>query len=294
MTLSSPDHHVLHGRETDISWYDWGPKDAPPVLLLHATGFHARVWDKTIAEIGVPARVIAVDTRGHGLSGDRGPIKVWSEAAGDIAELIEHLNLSGMIGVGHSMGGHMITQLAAKMPERFRELILVDPVIGAPAFYEESPHTVFSSVKDHPIARRRNKWVNWQELYHRLEGQYPYSVWVPEILEDYCRYGLHPAKDGEMELACAPELEASIYMTFASMKILEIVPQVPHPVTILRAKGREPGAEQVIDFSLSPTWDRLAEHFPNGTDVYLPDLTHFIPMQDPALVAHYIREALER
>ena len=40
-----------------------------------------------------------------------------------------------------------------------------------------------------------------------------------------------------------------------------------------------------MDFSQSPTWEGLADAFPRGRDVYRPELTHFIPMQRPELVA---------
>jgi hypothetical protein len=43
-----------------------------------------------------------------------------------------------------------------------------------------------------------------------------------------------------------------------------------------------------MDFAASSTWERLAEEFPNGRDVYLPHLTHFIPMQEPERVAQWI------
>jgi len=43
-----------------------------------------------------------------------------------------------------------------------------------------------------------------------------------------------------------------------------------------------------MDFSASPTWPELAAQFPRGQDVHLPELTHFIPMQDPQLVADFI------
>jgi pimeloyl-ACP methyl ester carboxylesterase len=46
-----------------------------------------------------------------------------------------------------------------------------------------------------------------------------------------------------------------------------------------------------MDFSASPTWDKVAAQFPNGRDVSLPHLSHFIPMQDPALVARFIQNA---
>ena len=46
-----------------------------------------------------------------------------------------------------------------------------------------------------------------------------------------------------------------------------------------------------MDFSTSPTWPEVAAQFPDGTDIYLPDYTHFIPMQNPELVAGYIADA---
>jgi len=285
----TPEHHILKGRETTISYYDWGPREGRPVLFLHATGFHARVWDKTIAHLGDNFRSLAVDARGHGLSGKTGPIKSWRELARDVAELVEHLDLTHIIGVGHSGGGHTVTQVAAKMSERFDALVLVDPVIVRPEVYANNPYANQSGLVDHPVARRRSRWANWQELFHRLENQHPYSLWQREILEDYCRFGLHPADGVEgMELACPPEIEASVYMEFAGTDILPEVRALELPVTVLRAKMLAPNEREDLDFAASPTWEGLAGAFPRGTDIYLPQLTHFIPMQDPALVASTI------
>jgi pimeloyl-ACP methyl ester carboxylesterase len=50
----------------------------------------------------------------------------------------------------------------------------------------------------------------------------------------------------------------------------------------------------MTDFSVSPTWPELASALPNCRDVYLPDLDHFIPMRDPALVASCIQEVLHK
>jgi hypothetical protein len=60
------------------------------------------------------------------------------------------------------------------------------------------------------------------------------------------------------------------------------------PVTLLRA----PPAEDLLgDLSASPTWPQLASTLPCCREIYLPNHNHFIPMQDPALVARYILEA---
>ena len=46
-----PTHHFFDGSKARLSYFEWGEPDAPPILLAHATGFHARVWDQTIAAL---------------------------------------------------------------------------------------------------------------------------------------------------------------------------------------------------------------------------------------------------
>jgi len=104
---------------------------------------------------------------------------------------------------------------------------------------------------------------------------------------DYCKYGLLPAKDGDhLELACPPRLEASVYMGFPCYNPYPLIPDINLPVTLLRAKFAP--REGQMDFTNSPTWTELATTFPNARDVYLPELTHFMPMQEPKKIAGLI------
>jgi hypothetical protein len=78
-------------------------------------------------------------------------------------------------------------------------------------------------------------------------------------------------------------------MGSASENIHEKIRGIHIPVALLRAKPREVGSE-TMDFGSSPTWEHLASEFKACKDVFLPELCHFIPMQDPGLVARYILE----
>lgn len=276
-----------------LCYFEWGPQDGPVVLLVHATGFHARCWDRTVAALPDGYRVVAVDMRGHGRSERLGPY-VWAEFGQDLAEFTAGLGLEGAIGVGHSMGGHCIIQVAARAPATFQRLLLVDPVVMDPALYGSGRHLEFESAEDHPVARRRNHWESWQAMYQRFADRHPFSLWRPDVLEDYCRYGVLPKADGSgYELACPPVVEASIYMGNTQTDVHDLIPGIEVPVVVLRARAREPEAG-VMDFAGSPTWPQLAEEFPHGRDVYLPDLTHFIPMQAPELVARFIVDPAAR
>ena len=272
-------------RGIELASFEWGPADGQTVLLAHATGFHARCWDATVGALGEGYRVIAVDQRGHGRSDKTGPFN-WQEFGADMTEFVDGLDLHSAIGVGHSMGGHTVVQAAARCPERFERLVLVDPVIMEPGAYEGwGDDRPFSSAEEHPVARRRADFDSWEDMFERFRDRLPFKLWRVDVLRDYCRYGVLPRRNGGgYTLACPPIVESSIYMGSGGTDIYNSVRTLPHPVLVVRARRREIRQGE-MDFSQSPTWEGLAGAFPHGRDVYRPELNHFIPMQHPELVA---------
>jgi lipase len=287
---NQPIERNFTGSQVRLSYFEWNPQGAETVLLVHATGFHARCWDRTVAALPEKFRVVAVDMRGHGRSDKRGPY-VWETFGRDLQEFTEALQLRDAIGVGHSMGGHCVTQVAAWLPGAFGRLLLVDPVIFDPEAYQTDRHRGFATAEDHPVARRRNDWSSWEEMYERFKDRHPFSRWQPAVLEDYCRHGVIARSDGEgFQLACPPVVEASVYLGNTQTDVHALIPQLELPVVVLRARPRDPDDAQVMDFSKSPTWPGLADQFKSGRDVFLSDHSHFIPMEDPALVARFIAD----
>ena len=279
----------------ELAYFEWGRRAGPTVLMLHATGFHARCWDGVIRALGAPLHVVAMDQRGHGRS-PKAPPYDWAGFGRDAAAVVDALDLVDVIGVGHSMGGHAVVQAAAAHPARFRALLLVDPVILEPVSYAEGPLVAaggvppFRSAREHPVSRRRNRWTSPEEMFDRFKDRHPFREWDPDILMDYCRFGLNADGDGFV-LACPPEVEASIYLGSAGRDIRSTIGSVRQPVVVLRARERTPGRDGAgLDFSRSPTWPGLAAAFPNGRDAHHPELSHFMPMQAPALVAGHIRD----
>jgi pimeloyl-ACP methyl ester carboxylesterase len=275
----------------ELCIYEW-PGESDPVLLLHATGFHSRCWNEVVLRLP-GLHIYAVDIHFHGGSAQAGDVVDWRQFSQDICLLIEKLDLKKLVGVGHSMGGHLVTRAAAQMPDRFKHLVLIDPVIFPPEAYEKlSEQLQGIEAKDHPVAHRKNNWRDAEEMFRRFRDKPPFDTWRSEVLRDYCDYALLPAdEEGLRQLACNPINEASNYLNGPSNKIvLEELPRITMPVTLLRAPA---GDIAEADFQSSPTWPELGSALRHCRDVYLPEHNHFIPMQDPALVADYIREAQE-
>ncbi len=273
--------HQVNGVE--LCLFEW-PGEGPPLFFAHATSFHARCWDKVIARL--PGRhAFAVDMRGHGRSEKPAPPYHWRRFGEDVAVLARALDLRGAVGIGHSMGGHSVTLAAALEPERFAALLLVDATISSPERYAQRREPQ----GEHPAARRRSQWASADELFERFRVR-PYPHWDPEVLRDYCDYGLLPAPDGQgFVLACPPAVEAATYAGSGD-DIYKEIATIAAPVRVLRARDPIPGQP----FSGSPTAPDLASRFQRGEDVFLPDHSHFIPMESPALVAGHVEEMAAR
>jgi pimeloyl-ACP methyl ester carboxylesterase len=282
------------GTAATLAYFDWpGSAGAPCVLLVHATGFHARVWDQVVHALPPDWRVLAVDLRGHGRSSKEGPFDRWEYFAQDLVELADHLGLEGVVPAGHSMGGWAVCYAALERPKAFRHLVLIDPTMNSPEFYGTNRFPDMQGPQDHPSSRRRNQWLNWQALYDRLKDREPYALWLPQVLEDYCRHGVLPAADGEgMVLACPPIVEANVYFNSWRAYLHERLIGIEVPVTLLRAYRRALPPKGQTDYAGSPTWERLAEKFRQADDIYLPDHSHFISMENPPLVADHIARAV--
>ncbi|WP_166423635.1 alpha/beta hydrolase [Paraglaciecola sp. 20A4] len=289
MTQRQPINHriTLHsGMKNSITlnvceWQGSGP----PVLLVHAAGFHARVWDKVIAQLG-DRHVYAVDLRNHGLSDNSTPPYSFQLFGDDLIALIETLDLSDITACGHSMGGHVVLQAAVKLPSRFKHILLLDPVVFTP----DSPDPLQTDPAKSPIASRRNDWTSADEMFARFSSRPPFSDWDPQVLRDYCEYGLLPKSDSELfELACPPVCEAAIYQSYGNGLLLEHLSSITATVKILRVKERTPD-DAPFDFRPSATYKGLVDLIPKATETYLPNHTHFIPMEDPYLVARKIEE----
>ncbi len=293
MRRGEPTQRRFHGSNATLAYADWpGEPGAPTVLLVHATGFHARVWDRLVLELPETWRVVAVDLRGHGRSSKEGPFDRWEYYGQDLVEFIDHLGLENAIPAGHSMGGWAVCYAALERPRAFRHLVLIDPTMNSPEFYGQDRFPDMKTPADHPSSRRRNDWPDWHAFHGRLHDREPYSLWQPEVLEDYCRHGLLPAPSGDgYVLACPPIVEASVYMNSWRAYLHPRLKDIAAPVTILRARRRQLPKLGQTDYAGSPTWEKLWELFRQAEDVSLPDYTHFIPMQNPGLVAGYIERA---
>ncbi len=283
---SDPSNLYVKLNDVSLNVYHW-KGESPPLLFVHATGFHARVWNQVIARLGT-VQAYAVDQRCHGLSDNTPPPYSWELFGNDLVNLVKALDLHDIIAIGHSMGGHVVLHAAALLPDRFKKLLVLDPVVFAPHWNDPGE----TQGSENPVAFRKNNWQSAQEMYERFCTKLPFCEWDQQVLLDYCTHGLIPSAHGEhLELACPPHCEAGIYQSTGNFLLHQKLGRISAPVRILRARERTP-EDHPNDFRPSATWDQLVNKIPNASECYLPSHSHFIPMEDPQRVADEVKALL--
>ncbi len=289
-----PVEHRFAAPGGELCWFEWGKSgDHPTLLLLHATGFHARCWDATIKALPQDWHYIALDLRGHGRSYRPDSLSDWLATADDVAAFAQAELSKPVFAIGHSMGGYVAARTAVLAPDKISGMLLVDPVMMTPETYTTEPGNLGGNPGDHPVARRRNAWESAEQMIAHFANREPYSKWRPDVLADYCQYGLVPVQGGEgLELGCPPVLEASAYMGSWRNNPYAWLGEIACPTTVLRARNAE--RQGAMDFSISPTAPDLASHIRGATDIHWNEVSHFIPMEEPDRLAALIQTLVKQ
>ncbi len=110
-----------------IHYSDPNPHGTQVVLLLHGLGVTGESWSLQFsALIKAGLRPIAPDLRGFGQSSYPGGAGRITTFAGDMAALLQQLDIAPAHVIGISLGGTVALQLAIDHPELVRKLVLVN------------------------------------------------------------------------------------------------------------------------------------------------------------------------
>ena len=281
--MRSPYLRFIERNGERLAVWDW-QGDGPPLLFAHATGFHGRCWDRIIEQFP-ERRCLAVDKRGHGRSSKPEPPYHWHAFGEDLAAVAEHFGIRDAIGIGHSMGGHTTVQCAALRPETYRALLLVDPS----NLFQSSSMAALRQTRCLRTAAEESLGIGGSDVRALPMARTPFATWRPEILRDYCDYGLQPG---------GRSLRAGLPAGGEGVDLREFEDaRIGH----LRAGGggatsgggdacraHAGGFGRVRSQRIAHGPD-LAARFANGREIEMPEANHFIPMEHPEQVAAEIR-----
>jgi pimeloyl-ACP methyl ester carboxylesterase len=96
-----------------------------PLVLVHGSAVDGTTWDGVVPELARDHRVITYDRRGYGKSAHK-PVRDHRLHAADLTALLEQTCDRPAIVVGWSSGGNVSLAVAARRPELFASLVVVE------------------------------------------------------------------------------------------------------------------------------------------------------------------------
>ncbi len=267
------------GRSIRLHYLEWGG-DGPPAVLLHATGFLARLWQPIAEALSERFHVYAYDARGHGDSDKPASGYGWAGIAADLRGFLDVLGLCRVMAVGHSSGGAGTAHLAATEPEYVSSAVLVEPIIFPPLGGSGSDQLVAGA------ARRRMVWPSREELIRSYRARPTFANWKEDVLRLYAEHGTFQREDGQFELKCPGKIEAELYRNSLSRDTWDLLPDVRCPTLVLRGEH--------TDHLLATVAERVAGHIPSARLVTIAGAGHFAPMERPESVSAEITAFLEQ
>lgn len=250
-----------------------GPEGrAPEILALHGLTGHGLRW-AAMARAELPdARILAPDLRGHGRSPWTPPWGIDAHVA-DLAGLLRAEAPEPVVLIGHSYGANIAVHLARAIPERIRELILLDPAMGLDPVWalEIAGHYLASPDYPHAQEARDDKFYGgWSDV--------PAATLDADIAEH-----LIDLPNGRVGWrVCTPAMGAA----WGEMARPAVLPPAGLRTTVVRAAKVQP------PFITDGYVEELKAHLGGLLEVLEVDNQHMIDQSRPELVGELLRKAL--
>lgn len=273
LRLATPDGAAIAVYELD------GDGRHPPLLISHATGFHAHCYVPVARALGDRFHVFALDHRGHGDSALPDGWNVdWAQFGRDTISVAQTVAPhGGLVGVGHSMGGASLLMAAHARPDLFDHLVLFEPIANPPRADDLADVDMRTIPIVQGAMRRRRQFPSRRDARDNYAGKPPMSMMTDEVLNLYVEHGFREVIDEHgdpaVELCCSPAFEAEIFMGGRDNGVWELLADIDVPCTVIG------GA--VVEMQPSRNTEAIAERLPHGRYVLLDHQTHFGPFSHP-------------
>lgn len=286
---------LIDAGELPLAVRDFGG-DQPPLLLLHAEGGNLATMTTLARALRPHHRVITVDLRGHGRSGDG--TWTWDTALGDLAAVCVQMDLERPAVVGHSLGG----MIAAWWGQRHPEAPGVISLDGTPP--PTSPDQVAGHAAE--LARLREisdseaasagRVIEADQLPDLVESEQMAArdmganekVWI----EGFRRNLVH--ENGETSLRPSAATTAQLRTLMSSFDLHSVYAGTTCPSLVVLPTRNLPEQEPFADlFEAYRGWVlEQVESVPNVRSIPLPDASHAMVIEQPAILAGLITDFL--
>jgi lipase len=242
-----------------LTLHEWGEPGAPRVVCLHGVRNHGGHFGPLAARLG-SYHVVAPDLLGHGYSPWEPPWDIGTH----LDAIVASVGARESILIGHSFGGRLAFELAARAPKLVPKLVLLDPAILLPG------HVALAAAEN---ARREKSYASFDELVERRYEESQLLSAPRELVAEDLAAHVETGDDGRVRYRYCQSAVVTAYGEMASqpprfedvrvptLLVLGEQSYVPydHLLAAHRAALGELLEVVVVPGSHSVTWDALEE-----------------------------------
>lgn len=115
---------ILEHRNTPIFYTTRGRDN--PIVLLHGFLESSEIWKDLVKGLATKRQVILIDLPGHGRSGCFAEIHTMPDMARMVKAVLDYLQVSNAVLVGHSMGGYVALEFHNLFPTIATGMLLIN------------------------------------------------------------------------------------------------------------------------------------------------------------------------
>ena len=244
----------------------------PPLMLVHATGFHAHCWLPLLDVLRPHFSLYAFDLRGHGESEAPADPAAFAYArmARDLLSVADHVRLDRFTALGHSVGAALIVQASIWRPGAITRAVLFEPIVLPP---DQKDETVAASA----ARTRRTIFESTTQMIERWSSRGPFATFDPPALAAYVEYGVRDLPDGTVTLKCSREAEVATFLQDTGSGIWEQLAGYATPSLVLSG-GRSTSRA-------APLTGQQVALMQHAREERHPELSHFLPFERPRQMA---------
>ena len=273
--LRSTTELIQSSRNASLAINHFGGSGSP-LIVSHATGFHAHCYQPMMAILTQNFEVWGLDYAGHGASAAPADRDYhWALFAQDLLDALDHLGVAHVSVFGHSMGGAAALLAEKQRPGTVTAAFLYEPIIFPPEIVPRN------SMMAEAASNRRREFDSKAEALLRYASRPPLNTMRADALAAYVNHGFITTKAGTVTLACAPETEAATFNN-AGTSVEDIRGLQPRTTIAFGESITEPNPAQFA----GPAAEALADAVLKSYE----GLGHFGPLQDPERIARDVVE----
>ena len=270
-----------------------------PLHFLHANGYPPDCYKPFLDLLQKQYHVFGMLLRPLWPNSSPNDIQDWHSFSDDLLAFLSEKSTAPVIGVGHSIGAVVTLRAALQEPDRFRALVLIDPVLYVPSFMLSWYLVRVLGLADrfHPLIagakKRRRSFDDLETLYRGYRDRQVFRYMSDENLRIYIEgitresgNGREASPYGGYGLVYSPDWEAQIYRT--SMQDFDIwrgLPRLEVPTLFIRGAETDTFLESAAKF--------VKRKQPKVRVETLSKSTHLLPLERPQEIFDLMQSFLE-